>query len=408
MRYLYTIYHPQNRYSFQLPLEETENSIHTSYFIADEEAYERVKAGETPLSQLSWFVEKDFDDQEEEEMYRYMTDDEYFMNQVTSKVTGIIQEIYSNWFKLIKSSKKRIEVCLFATSSLYQGNQLDTESCRKDYLQIFIPPLLIEKKLNAAHHRIHIPTKLSFWPTFDLLYKLDFLMADWRYLLSNEFPHKSSDLWLKALWSLRNQSLTYLPLLRSAEGLELDPRKIRAYLTTSMQRILAAGENGDLNWRFVRSMHSKLVRRASTFGSALMLHALQVYEQFHPNKELKEALRAVCGINIFFDQKDIETVYRFGRKMDFDKFLFYLTVPTDSEPAMIDGEIFRKVNRMLLALEKSTSLYAAMLEDTSEHLFHLSLEGKKRKDSYLSLDGVRLHLHDSAFAKLQLICEEWT
>jgi hypothetical protein len=408
MRYLYKLYHPNKSFLFKLPLEETENSIHTIYYLADEKAYHRVKERQVPLSQLSWFKEKDFDDPQEEEMYRHMTDDEYFMNQVTSKATHLVQELCSKWFQLIKSSKKTIEVHLFASSPLSGENEISFGNSHQENLRIFLPAALIEKKLDASHYRTHIPSQLSLQPAFDLFFGLDFQMVDWRYLISHEFPNKLSELWMLAFWSLRNQSLAYFPALKSGEGLEMNSNKIRQYVDMILNRIIAAGENGDLDWGFIKRMRYRLYKKAPNFGSTMMLHALQVHEQLHPNQELKRAIRVLSGTSTYFDDKDIATAFRYARKMDFDRFIAYLTMPSPSEKALIDASTFRKVNRMLLKLDKSGSLFKGMLDDKTEYLFHISLEGKKRKDSYISLEGVRLHLDMSAMARFQLICEEWS
>ncbi len=103
MPYLFTLYHPKKKSFTQLPLENGPDTIPAMYYLADREGYEEVMSRQEPLSQLSWFIEKDFDE-EEEKMYLGMSDEEYFLSIVRSKAVYFIQELQANWFRLPNSS----------------------------------------------------------------------------------------------------------------------------------------------------------------------------------------------------------------------------------------------------------------------------------------------------------------
>jgi hypothetical protein len=408
MRYLFKLYHSNVEWIVRFPTKEIPDSIPTKYFIGDEKAYERVKSQQIPLSQLPWFVSGEFEDNEEQEHFKSMTDDDYFLHTVRVKCVSFIQKLQYKWFDLIKSSKKTVDVYLFAQSPLQCGEECAFGQSLDGNLRIFVSASLIEKLLDKFKYRTHICPSLMVQPEFDLLFGLDFKMIPWRAGLAHEHPKGFTELWMFWLWTLRNQGLARFAALNTGAGIEMAPYKIRLSLEKLMKELIDGIENGDFSLRkfhdFIRK-HRKYVRE---IAPQLMLHALKVYCDHGTPKGMAEILGKLNSSFEIYNDKILNKPFVYARKIEFDQFLEYLTLPTKDSPPMISEVLLRKLNRMMLILDKKGSLIKAILNDTTEHLFYLELLERKEKGRCATLEGVRIKLDFTVVGRFHLLAENWS
>lgn len=407
MPYLFKLYHPKSKYCFHLPEEANPDSIPTEYYLADKYAYKRVKAAQTPLSQLTWFVNRDFNDDEEAEMYESLSDDDYFFNQVRHKVSIYMQQLQSKWFDLLKSSKKTVEVHLFARSPLQQRKEYTFGNSLEANLQIFFPAGLIEKLLDASHHRTYIPPSLEMQPEMDLLFGLDFLLFPWRSGLNQEPPRQFTDQWMFWLWTLRNQGLARFASLETGAGLEMNTKKISQFLEKILQRLISSIENGDLNGASLPQLMRSHQRHVYQFAPQLMLHALSVYYQKDQPPHLKNPIRSLRSSSTFYDEHVITKAFVYARKIDFERFLAYLTLPAGDSPPMIKEELLRKLNGMLRRLDGKSSVVSEMLL-SKKYTIHFNFMEKREKGKGTVLEGIRIKGDFSVLDRFHFLAEQWS
>lgn len=408
MRYLFKLYHTNAQCFIHLPEKEIPDSIPTEYYIGDEKAYQEVKSRQIPLSQLPWFASGEFEDAEEKEYYNSLTDDDYFLITLRVKCVSFIQNLQYKWFDLIKSSKKTVEIHLFAKSPLQDGLNLSLGTSLNGNLQIYVPSLLIEKLLDKSKFRTHISPSLLVQPEFDLLHGLDFKMVPWRAGLANELPKGFTELWMFWLWTLRNQGFARFAAISTGAGLEMAPYKIRLSLEKLMKKLIGRIENGDMNLRIFHNFIRKQQKFVRQIAPQLMTHALTVYcEQYHP-RGMEEILRKLTSSFEIYNDKILTKPIVYARKIDFDQFLESLTLPTKDSPPMISVDLLRKLNQMMLILDNKESLLKCMLEGKTEQKFNLEfLEGKK-KSRKAAPEGVRIRLDLPVLDQFHLIAENWS
>lgn len=407
MRYLFKLFHPKDRYYIQFPAEETPETIPTSYFLADEREYERVKSLHTPLSQLSWFVNQEFNDEEEAERYRNMSDEEYFMGNVQVKVSMFIQKLQSKWFDVLKSSKKPVQVYLFAQSPLQQGTNFSFANSLDGSIQVYFPAGLIEKLLTQFKHRTYIPPQLELQPERDLLFGLDFLMVPWRGGLNLKQPDGFTDQWMYWLWTLRNQGLARFSGLQSGAGLEMNPVKIRRFLEKLIERLISRIEKGDLKRSTLARVLPGYQRQVNQIAPLLLLHALAVYGQKHQPDALKEPLRALRSYSSFYDEEVLTKAFVYARKLDFERFLHYLTLSVGDDAPMIQEAQLRKLNKMLLLLDNKGRSTADIFLGKLESL-DFDFSGKRQRGKSKAWEGVRIKGDFTVQERFYLLAEEWS
>jgi hypothetical protein len=407
MRHLFKLHHPKTRYFVKFPMEETPDSICTDYYLTDEDAYDRVKSSHTPLSQLAWFVKREFNDEEEAELYQSMSDEDYFLNQVRHKVSYFMQELVSKWFAVLQSGAKPVEVHLFARSPLQHGMEYEFGKSYEGSIQVFFPSELIAKLLDTFQYRTYISPEWSAEPESDLLFNLDFSMIPWREGLNQEPAWQCTDQWMYWLWTLRNQGLARFASLQSGAGLEMNRDKIRQLLERFMNRLVWAIENGHLSSSGLPkliSTHQKLVRQ---IAPQLVLHALSVYSEQDRPKHLKEPIRSLRSSFSFYDDKVITKAYVYARKIDFERFLEYLTLPVGDTPPMIPEELLRKLTGMMRKLDGiSTGLNDMLLGEGP--LDQFDFLSKRKKGKGIVLEGVRLRGNYSVLDRFRLLAEKWS
>ena len=388
-------------------MEETPDSICTDYYLTDEDAYDRVMSSHTPLSQLPWFVNRDFNDEEEAELYSGMSDEDYFLNQMRHKVSYFMQQLLSKWFAVLQSGAKPVEVHLFARSPLQRGMEYAFGKSLEGSIQVFFPAELIAKLLDTYHHRTYISPELSIQPETDLLFNLDFSMIPWRGGLNKEPAWQYTDQWMYWLWTLRNQGLARFASLQTGAGLEMNRDKIRQLLERFMNRLIWSIENGHLSSSRLLKLISILQRIVQQIAPQLMLHALSVYYEQDQPKHLKEPIRSLRSSFTFYDDKVITKAYVYARKIDFERFLESLTLPVGDTPPMIPEELLRKLTGMMRKLDGISAELSDMLLG-EEHLDQFDFLAKRKKGKGIVLEGVRLKGNFSVLDRFRLLAEKWS
>jgi hypothetical protein len=407
MRYLFTLYHPKKRSYTHLPLENKPDTIPTMYYIADVDGYEKVKARQKQLSQLSWFIERDFDE-EEEEMYLGMSDEEYFLSIAKNKAINFIQELQAKWFSLLKSSKKTVEVYLFGESPLRRQEEHFLGNDLKGNIQIYLSTELMEKLVESSQYRVHLPTALRLEPEFDLFMALDFKMFPWRKFLFDEVPIRYSEKWMHWLWTGRNQGIARFPALETGTTLEMNTFYIRNYLGELMQKLIYGLENNNMKLSkfhlFLNGQRAFLYQ----ISPQLMLHAATVYFERHPSFALGNFLKTLRSSTYNYDHKDLIKVLLQSRKIDFHQWLEYLTLPTHDFPPMIQADVLKKLNRLSLSLDGKNSIFQEMLMEECQDRFQLKLSLQRDENFKHPYTGVRVELNSSILSRFQVLAETWT
>ncbi len=407
MRYLFTLYHPKKRSYTLLPLENKPDTIPTMYYMADVDGYEKVKARQQPLSQLSWFIEKEFEE-EEEEMYLGMSDDEYFLSIAKNKAIHFIQELQAKWFSLLKSSKKTVEVYLFGESPLRRQEEHFLGNDLKGNIQIYLSTELMEKLIESSQYRVHLPTALSLEAEFDLFMALDFKMFPWRKFLFDEVPIRYSEKWMHWLWTGRNQGIARFPALETGTTLEMNPFYIRNYLGELMQKLIYRLEHNNMK---LSKFHHFLNRQRPLLyqiSPRLMLHAATVYHERHSSSALGNSLKTLKSSIHHHDHNDLIKIFLQSRKIDFDQWLAYLTLPTQDSPPMIQAAVLKKLNQILLSLDGKNSIFQEMLMGEYQDKFRLKLSLKRDENFMHPYTGVRVELNSSILSRFQVLAETWT
>jgi hypothetical protein len=227
------------------------------------------------------------------------------------------------------------------------------------------------------------------------------------YLLSQESPLRFSDKWMHWLWIGRNQGIARFPALLKGVESEMNSYHIRQYLGNLMRQLVKEFENGDQNLdKFHRLLdHEK--EQMYRIAPQLMLHATAVYDQKYSPKGLETSLRKLSGTS-FCDHQALRKVFIQSKKIDFGQWLEFLTFPTKTSPPMIQMDLLKKLNRILLSLDQKNSIFRDMLEDHYPERFQLKLSLRRDEKFLHPYEGVRMEINSSILSRFQVLAETWT
>ncbi|MCH6198609.1 hypothetical protein MMU07_03390 [Aquiflexum sp. LQ15W] len=408
MRYQFRLYHPNQMYVMNWPDEENPDSIEAAYYISDEAEYERVKNTLIPLSKLPWYDPHTLD--EENAYLKDISDEQYFQTQVKVKVVDIVQKLQFKWSKVLRSSKKALEVHLFASSPLLQGKDLAFCSTNREGIQVYISGELIENLLERNTYRIAIPDALTAQPEYDLQASLDFKMCKWKEGLMDNPPLTFVETWMHWLWKFRVRGLARLSALETGQDVEMNPKKIGRIMNEWIKNIEQEIDNGRPTLSAFKNFLDSKDELINQWAPQMMLRAINHFQLQNSCRNLEKALKKVNTTGLFHDQKITHKIHVAGKKLDFDQWLENILFTSEQVDPMIDPELFRALNQKLLALDGKKSILLKLVEQGSKQpdIFHL--KGKKTSKSQASAvpEGIRMDIDLPVHEHFQLLAESWS
>jgi hypothetical protein len=350
----------------------------------------------------------DYGNEQDKAQCKGMTNDDYFKHTTREHATRYVQDLLGRWFPLLKSSKKTVEVHLFKESPISRRVEHFLGYDLKGNIRVFLSSDLMEKLIDASNSEVQIPPNLILEPEFDLLMGLDFKMFQWRAFLFDEIPFRYSEQWMYWLWSARNQGIARFPSLQIRDDLMVKLTHTRFSLKKIMIKLVKQLEKGELQ---LGAFHHFLRNQKEEFDQIaplLMLHATTVYCEKYPPVNLGDSLKKLRKFRYLCKQRDLMKVVIHGKKIDFDQWLEYLTLPTNDSPPMIQVDILRRLNQLLLSLDGKGSIIDVMLKEKTEDLYYFKFLHKRKKGLNFYLAGVRVEFDFSIKSRFHLLLETWS